>query len=128
MQINALKNSVIIITLLVAAPCYAADQIIGDVAENVRGSMGDVAALFTAMAYVCGVAFSMMGLFKLKVHKDNPTQVPLSQPMVLVIIGACLIFLPSLIKTAGTTIWGDSKISTGTLGGEHQQGNFMRIP
>ena len=88
--------------------------------------MGDVAALLTAMAYVAGIGFAMMGLFKLKAHKDNPTQVPLGQPLTLLVISAGLVFLPSLIKTAGTTIWGDSKIATGTTGGTHNNADFIQ--
>ena len=78
--------------------------------------MGDVAALITAAAYVAGIGFAMMGLLKLKAHKDNPTQVPLSQPLTLLIIAAGLVFMPSLIKTAGSTIW-TGKEASGTTGG-----------
>jgi intracellular multiplication protein IcmD len=92
------------------------DASLGDVADSIQTSMGDVASLITAASYVAGIGFAMMGMLKLKAHKDNPTQVPLSQPLVLLIIAAGLVFLPSIISTAGETIWGGDKTSTGTLG------------
>jgi intracellular multiplication protein IcmD len=93
------------------------DASLGTVAQSIRGSMGDLASLITAASYVAGIGFAMMGMLKLKAHKDNPTQVPLSQPLVLLIIAAGLVFLPSIISTAGETIWGTEKTSTGTQGG-----------
>lgn len=97
-------------------------QSLGDVAATVRSSLQNVAALITAVSYVAGIGFAMMGLLKLKSHKDNPTQVPLSQPITLLIISAGLVFLPSLIKSAGATIWGSGAQLTGTSGGSHDTG------
>ncbi|MCS5711119.1 type IV secretion protein IcmD [Candidatus Berkiella aquae] len=93
---------------------------LGDVADTITTSMTGVAKLITATSYVAGVGFALMGMLKLKAHKDNPTQVSLSQPIVLLAIAAGLVFLPSLIKTAGSTVWkggGDTVGATGT-GGE----------
>lgn len=89
---------------------------LGDVAGNVRDTMNNVAQLITAVSYVCGVGFAVMGMLKLKAHKEQPTQVPLSQPMVLLIIAAGLVFLPSLIKSAGSTIWSESAENANTKG------------
>jgi intracellular multiplication protein IcmD len=89
---------------------------LGDVAGNVRDTMNNVAQLITAVSYVAGVGFAVMGMLKLKAHKDQPAQVPLSQPMVLLIIAAGLVFLPSLIKSAGSTIWSESAENANTKG------------
>lgn len=98
-------------------PATTGDYSIGKASEEIRSSLGDVASLITAAAYVGGIGFAMMGMLKLKAHKDNPTQVPLSQPITLLVIAAGLVFMPSLIKTAGQTIWGDNKGAAGTTGG-----------
>lgn len=97
---------------------------LGDVAGEVTSSMTNVAKLITAASYVAGVGFAMMGMLKFKAHKDNPTQVPLSQPIVLLCIAAGLVFLPNLISTGGKTMWGDSgdrATSTGE-GMDHESG------
>lgn len=78
---------------------------LGTVAANITESMDNVAKLIVAGSYVAGVAFALMGMLKFKAHKDNPTQVPLSQPIVLLAIAAGLVFLPSLIGSAGSTVW-----------------------
>ena len=56
-------------------------------------------------SYIAGLGFAIVGIMKLKAHKDNPTQVPLSQPMVLLIVATLLMFIPSLISTAQETIF-----------------------
>jgi intracellular multiplication protein IcmD len=92
------------------------DGSVGGVADTISSSMTGIAKLITATSYVAGVGFALMGMLKLKAHKDNPTQVPLSQPIVLLAIAAGLVFLPSLIKTAGKTVWKDGGTSGGTAG------------
>lgn len=93
---------------LISSVAFAGDQTLGSIAGNVTGTMGDVAKLITASSYVAGVAFALLGMFKFKAHKENPTQTPLSQPIVFIAIAAGLIFLPSIIGTAGGTIFGGS--------------------
>ena len=87
---------------------------LGTVSDTITENFDSVAKLITAASYVAGIGFALLGLLKLKAHKDNPTQVPLSQPIVLLTIAAGLVFLPSIISTAGDTIWGEG---AGTRGG-----------
>lgn len=94
--------------LLASSGSGPAEGSLGSVAQTVTDSMTNVAKLITAASYVAGVGFAMMGMLKFKAHKDNPTQVPLSQPIVLLAIAAGLVFLPNLISTGGSTIWGGS--------------------
>lgn len=89
------------------------NQTLGDIALNVTSSMSGLAKLITAVSYVAGIGFAMMGLLKFKAHKDNPTQVHLSQAFVLIVISVGLIFLPNLISTGGTTIWGEQANQVG---------------
>ena len=94
----------------------SSNQTIGTLADNVRGTIANVAQLLSAASYVCGIGFALAGMMKFKAHRDNPQQVPLSAPIVLLAIAAGLIFLPSIIDTAGTTIFGSSKSSAGSDG------------
>lgn len=95
-------------------------QSLGEVAATVTTSMDNVAKLITAASYVAGIGFALMGMLKFKAHKDNPTQVPLSQPIVLLAIAAGLVFLPSLITTGGKTVWSNAQNAntqgTGVIG------------
>lgn len=74
--------------------------------NRVEASIAPIARLIILISYVAGVGFTMAGVLQFKAHKDNPTQVPLSKPIVLICVGAVLLFLPNLMNTAGKSIFG----------------------
>ena len=78
---------------------------IGKMANQVTGNLGNIAKLITAGAYVAGFGFVVAGIVKFKAHKDNPQQVHISLAIVLVFVGAALIFVPSVFKTTGATMF-----------------------
>ena len=53
----------------------------------------------------------MVGILKLKAHKDNPTQIPISTGIALIFVGAALVFLPTLLGVGATTIFGKDATS-----------------
>ncbi|HSW69641.1 MAG TPA: type IV secretion protein IcmD [Gammaproteobacteria bacterium] len=79
---------------------------IGKVASNVTGNLADIAKLITAGSYVAGFGFAVGAIVKFKAHKDTPQQIPLGQPIAFLFVGAALIFIPSVFKTTGTTLFG----------------------
>jgi len=91
---------------------------IGAVADTVVGSFASIVKLITAVSYVAGMGFFLAGVMKFKSHRDNPQQVPLSAPIVLVVVAAALLFLPAILQTAGATMFGTSyKQGAGNAGG-----------
>ena len=91
-------------TLLLAGTAYAADDI-GDVAFNLNQAMAPLYTLMVAISLVSGVGFAIAAVFKFKQHKDNPTQIPIGTPIALVFIAAALIFLPSVVKVFGESMF-----------------------
>lgn len=96
---------------------FAAEQTIGDIAENITGSFQQIGQLILAIAFVAGLGFTMAAIFKFKQHKDNPTQIPLGTPIALLGIGVALIFLPGIIEPAGETLFGDQDVTAGGFTG-----------
>jgi len=88
---------------------------IAGLATGVQGQLAGVATLMVYTAYVAGIAFALTGILKFKAHKDQPTQVPLSQPIVLLLLSACLLFLPSILNVAGGTLFGTSTAQGGSI-------------
>ena len=83
-----------------------ATQTLGDVAANITDTFSSLTKLVTGGAYVAGFGLTMVGIFKLKAHKDNPTQIPISTGFALIFVGAALVFLPGLLGVGITTIFG----------------------
>lgn len=91
-----------------------AAQALKDVVGNVKDNVIEIAPLLSIVSYVCGVGFCIAGIVQFKAHKDNPAQVPLSKPMVYIGVGAALLFLPSIMTTAGETIFGGEQTGAKT--------------
>lgn len=79
--------------------------------ETNVSSYGNIAKLINASSYVAGFGFALGAILKFKQHKDNPTQIPIGTPIALVFIAAALLFLPSIISSTGTTIFGSTSLT-----------------
>jgi intracellular multiplication protein IcmD len=62
------------------------------------------------------MAFAVGAIVKFKAHKDNPTQIPIGQPIALLFVGAALIFVPTVFKVSGATLFGSSGYVAGASG------------
>ncbi|MAZ44764.1 MAG: type IV secretion protein IcmD [Legionellales bacterium] len=101
---------------LLSEHAFAGGSDLAGLADNVTSNIEAVAKLITAASYVAGVGFALAGMVKFKAHRDNPTQVPLSAPIVLIAVAAGLVFLPSIIGTAGETVFGGDQATGGASG------------
>lgn len=52
---------------------------VGNLASEVTSSTPDLAEAITGSSEVAGAAFEVASIEKFKVHKDNPTQIPISK-------------------------------------------------
>ncbi len=105
-------------TLMLCASMHiwAQGKNIGTVASNIRGTISAVTKLITATAYVGGSAMFLIAVFQFRQHKENPTQTPLSKPMMFLAIAAALLFFPSLINVTGGTLFGATAKTAGASG------------
>lgn len=102
----------VMLLMLWGTEAMAAQQLT-DIVSNVQANVQSLAPLLTIAAYVVGVGFCIAGIVQFKAHKDNPAQVPLSKPMVYIGVGAALLFLPTIMESAGESIFGGSQVSAG---------------
>lgn len=117
MRTNILKGLVAFCFLLggmVFSGSALADQSLGTIASNIYANFENLTKLITACSYIAGLGFAIGAIMKFKMHKDNPTQVPIGTPISLVFIAAALLFMPSILGVTGSTIFG---ASGGTVAG-----------
>jgi len=105
-----------------AAHASGAAASLTDIANNITAIFPSFINLVVAVCYVAGMGFAAAGVMKFKQHKDNPTQVPLSGPVVMIFIAAALIYLPTLLTATGTSVFGTSEKSA--VGGVSGQDPF----
>lgn len=114
--------SISMLLFCIGADVYAIEsgKGIGTVAYNVQTNFVQIAKFITAAAYIAGMGFAVAAVVKFKAHKDNPTQVMISQPIVLLFVAAALMFMPSVFSSVGKTLYNTS----GTAGGLSGQTSF----
>ena len=87
---------------------FAQTASIGTLAENITQSFESITKLLTAGAYVGGITFFIVAIFQFKQYKENPSQVPLSKPMMILAMSSALIFLPEFVNSVSVTIFGQN--------------------
>lgn len=79
---------------------------IASLATAVKTQATAIATLLNVAAYVAGVGFALAGVLQFKAHKENPQSTPLSKPVVMIVVAACLLFLPTIMQVAGKSVFG----------------------
>ncbi len=105
----------------VASAASAASGIsLSVIATNIATTIGYFSTILTDIALVAGIGFVLAALFKFHQHKQNPTQVQISQGVTLLIIGAALLIFPYILTTAKKAVFGSAtvaKLSGGAIQG-----------
>ena len=97
-----------IASMVTARLVFAASGVeagIAGVAQTATSNLLSVAQLVTAGSYLGGMGIGVVAIVKFKAHKENSTQVPISQPIALLFISAALLFIPSVFSSAGHTLF-----------------------
>ncbi len=112
-----IKTSAAFMLMLTPAVLFAAATDITAVATTVTTQANAIAKLLSVTAYVAGVGFALAGILQFKTHKENPQQTPLSKPVVMIVVAACLLFLPTILTIAGSSLLGQGATSSAPSGG-----------
>lgn len=89
---------------------------IGGVASRLTTNIANLTKLITAVAYVTGATMFFIAIFQFRQHKENPTQTPLSKPMMFLGIAAALLFFPTLVQITAASIFGTGARTAGASG------------
>ncbi|MEO1945202.1 MAG: DUF6750 family protein [Candidatus Thioglobus sp.] len=89
-----------------------ADVTISGIATTLQTSVGSIGKILVDVSLISGIGFILVAFFKFHAHKNNPQQVPLSQGISLLVIGAGLTVFPYLITGVGGAAFGQTKTAT----------------
>ncbi|MCP5197897.1 MAG: hypothetical protein H6970_16050 [Gammaproteobacteria bacterium] len=106
------------LAILEPALAKTAGEIGAHIASQGEGMGKAVSSLF----YVGGMAAGGGAFMKLKANRDSPQQNPLSHAIVLGLVCAGLLFLPTTFKTAGDSLY-TSSATKNDIGGTTTIGN-----
>ena len=98
---------------------------LGTMVITLNKTVLQLAAIISDTALVAGIGFVMASFFKFDAHKKNPTQIPISAPLTLLLIGASLCLFPTIMPLVQTALFGTTATrgAIGTTGLEPLIGN-----
>lgn len=107
--------------LVVMAGMFVADSVfasgsqltLSGINTQLGTGIGNLVRMMQDVATVAGVGFIFSAFFKFHQHKMNPTQVPLSQGVTMLLIGAGLTIFPHLLGTVSQGVFGHSIAKVG---------------
>jgi intracellular multiplication protein IcmD len=104
-----LVGSLLISSAVFAAGGDATDGLeLSAISSTIGGTVTHVSVILSNIALIAGIAFVLASFFKFHQHKLNPTQVPLSQGVTLLLIGAGLSLMPLMVPTAKNAVFGST--------------------
>ena len=111
---NIIKNIVYLgvlsaLVLVAIDPAMAAGEGLTKITDTVKDQLPEVVDVLAIVAYIAGVGFGIKAALKLKESNETKGQVPLSQPITLVIVAGVLLALPTMLKVATESVFGSNK-------------------
>ncbi len=81
-------------------------QDINDVGESIVDSTAALPGLIASLSYLGGLVVGVVAIFKIIDHVNNPTQTPLSVPVIRILLSGALFGLPIFTEAVWVTING----------------------
>jgi intracellular multiplication protein IcmC len=101
-----------ILILLTGCKGLSSTQIdtLGGILANVSSELPAVWKMLIALSYVMGIGVTLIGLFRLKKYGQQTVMMMSSanigEPMIFIVTGALLFYLPSTMNMLVETVWG----------------------
>ena len=109
--------------LMMGAAYADAPSNVSDLVTAIQSSiLIPILNIVTAVSYLAGAGFIVAAIFKFKAHKDNPTQVTVGTPVMLLFVGVALLFFPAIVGEVMNSI-GFGTSSGGSL--TYQGGGYI---
>lgn len=89
--------AVVMNAVFLVDPAFAQAGVIDRVISNIQNSVGTAPFLFSVFCYIFGGLFLITGLFKLRLHVDNPSGEPLKGGLARLLGGGALLAAPTIV-------------------------------
>jgi hypothetical protein len=88
-----------VVSILASSDAHAAANTFSTIAQNITTSISSIPGLITAVAYLLGILLCVLGIMKIKDHVENPSNAPLKDGAIRLLIGGALFALPILTES-----------------------------
>lgn len=89
-----------------------AGQSFNNIGSNITSGIESLPGLLTAISYIMGLIFAVLGVLKIKDHVENPSQTQLKDGAIRLAVGGALFALPIVTSSMQNLI---NSTDTGTI-------------
>lgn len=95
---HSLLNSAVVALLILPTSVWAS---IEDVTDNLMGPTEIITKLTVVASYIVGVGLVIFSIAQYREHRKSPKLVPLTTPIMLLILGTCALLIPYVSVISG---------------------------
>ena len=99
--------------------------------SSLQTSVGDISSFVVGLYYICGIGIALGAVFRLKKLGVRSAMMggdgSYAGPLVQLLIGAALVYSPSLLSAINTTFWGDPAFQTALSWSSQNSGSGSQI-
>ncbi len=105
-KLSAMTGAAFVMGTLLSSSANAAGptQKFNDIANNIIGGIDTLPGFLSAISYMMGMLFSVLGILKIKDHVENPTQTHLKDGAIRLAVGGGLFMIPIITESMQTLI------------------------
>jgi hypothetical protein len=112
-SLGKLSGLSVIALLATVSPAEAAPATLGAVLKSVGDSVAGFPTVLAGVAYLAGLYYVVVGIYKFKDHVDNPSQNPISSGIKRFLAGGMLFALPYMTQVVVDSFFNGSRASLG---------------
>ncbi|HNQ92701.1 MAG TPA: hypothetical protein PKI93_07210 [Alphaproteobacteria bacterium] len=107
-RISAMTGAAFVMGTLSSGSAHAAaagpTNTFNDIADNIIGGISNLPGLLSAVSYMMGMLFAVLGILKIKDHVENPTQTQLKDGAIRLAVGGGLFMIPIITESMQTLL------------------------
>ena len=104
-KIGAYTSAALVTGLMTSSEARADEASFTTISKTITDQIGGLPGLITALAYIMGVLFAVLGILKIKDHVENPSNTPLKDGAIRLAAGGAFFTVP-LISNAMQNLLG----------------------
>ncbi len=104
-RVNAITGAAFVMGTMMCSGAEAAPtKTFNNIADNILGGIQTLPGFLSAISYMMGMLFSVLGILKIKDHVENPTQTALKDGAIRLAVGGGLFMIPIITESMQTLI------------------------
>ncbi len=97
-RLGAYTSASLVTGLMASQDAKAGTNSFNDITGNIVAGISNLPGFLTAIAYIMGVIFAVLGILKIKDHVENPSQTPLKDGAIRLAAGGALFTVPIITE------------------------------